>query len=80
MYDKAKNTTISFRTYEDVDEKLKKLAARIDAVKWEFSWRSKIRECTSKSGLISQILSEKLTFAEIREELEKAEKKKAQEV
>lgn len=72
-YAKTKDKSVTFRTYPKTVEELNSLANRVDRKKWEFNYDSKIRECTSVSGIAHHVLSGNLTIQDIENELEKVE-------
>lgn len=74
MANKPKDTRITFRTYNSVESKLDQLAELISKNKYSFGWGSPIKKCDSKSGIITEILAENITFDEIRNQLSEVEK------
>lgn len=63
----------TFRTFPEVLKKLSRLAGKIAENKYHWKHTHPIRLCDSRSGLIHQVLSEKITMQEIRQELKKRE-------
>lgn len=74
MSDDDKTTTMTFRTSPAVKAKIDQLAKKLNDQYWKIDWSSPYRNCTTKSGLIHELLSGTVTMSGLEEKVQEMQK------